>query len=326
MSSNSAPSEVEQPVLFGSLHVNPEAPLVFDAAQAVADFIADVGQHSLELPGVLSPEQRKHARQIAEQCPDIRCESYGFGAERRLHLFRQDRSKAELKVEESGTVDGGADVASERTSASGYASHTPSTGSPESSSRVLPGSPVFFSHDSPTVNAGIPVRNTFVHFEAASVSERIVQSMPDDFFRQCLSEEADAHEQTPVSDPVSAAPTLASLPAAVMPPTVAHLTPGTEVVIEGLVKAPAFNGRTGVVQYLDAESGRYTIQLLSASGGMQVAKVRGENLRLVASSASPVRFTPMVVAVEEQISLGGGLLSVPSTPLWEEHTRSLLPR
>merc|ERR1712066_754340 len=60
------------------------------------------------------------------------------------------------------------------------------------------------------------------------------------------------------------------------------LSSGTEVVIEGLTRAPAFNGRRGVIQSLDEEIGRYTILLSSpgSSGGRQWAKVKRENLRL----------------------------------------------
>jgi hypothetical protein len=57
------------------------------------------------------------------------------------------------------------------------------------------------------------------------------------------------------------------------------LPQGTQVVIDGLTKAPAFNGRSGVVQSFDAQSGRYNLQLLMESGGYQLAKVKLENLR-----------------------------------------------
>merc|ERR1711879_933565 len=54
---------------------------------------------------------------------------------------------------------------------------------------------------------------------------------------------------------------------------------GTEVIIEGLVKAPSFNGALGVVQSFDVESGRYNVLLDGGSPGQRWAKIKGENLR-----------------------------------------------
>merc|ERR1711865_1203596 len=58
------------------------------------------------------------------------------------------------------------------------------------------------------------------------------------------------------------------------------MNPGALVLVEGLVKLPAFNGRSAVVQSFDETTGRYDI-LLASSEGSQQAKVRGENLRLI---------------------------------------------
>lgn len=38
--------------------------------------------------------QRKHTKQIVEKYPELRCESYGFGAERQLHLFKAPTGQA----------------------------------------------------------------------------------------------------------------------------------------------------------------------------------------------------------------------------------------
>merc|ERR1712190_92946 len=55
--------------------------------------------------------------------------------------------------------------------------------------------------------------------------------------------------------------------------------PGTEVVIEGLTKAPSFNGVSGVVQCWGADSGRYSVLLESANAKACWAKVKQENLQ-----------------------------------------------
>merc|ERR1719401_1039903 len=55
---------------------------------------------------------------------------------------------------------------------------------------------------------------------------------------------------------------------------------GTEVIIQGLVKLPDFNGLRGVVQSLDYDSGRYNIHLNEAAGsnGHRWVKVKADNL------------------------------------------------
>jgi hypothetical protein len=140
---------------------------------------------------------------------------------------------------------------------------------------------------------GIEVRNTFVHFEDVSGDGRVVQSMPHDMFRKCLlAEVSKAQEQVaPVPDasfrPVPVAlQTAMPLPASA-PDTGRVLAHGTQVVINGLVKAPAFNGLSGTVQCLDQESGRYDILLSTPVGNHTTAKVKGENLLMVSPPPAP---------------------------------------
>merc|ERR1711976_516345 len=114
------------------------------------------------------------------------------------------------------------------------------------------------------------VRNTFIHFEDNEyVDNRIVQSMPRNMFRQCMqaefkqrrgnevtfvpefkekleqtarAEEADRHAKDPTP-----------------------LTPGALVIVEGLVKLPAFNGNSAIVQGWDHQTGRYDILITSSA-------------------------------------------------------------
>jgi hypothetical protein len=58
------------------------------------------------------------------------------------------------------------------------------------------------------------------------------------------------------------------------------LVPGALVVVEGLVKLPAFNGQSAIVQGWDESTGRYNIVVASADSCQQ-AKIKRENLRLV---------------------------------------------
>lgn len=143
------------------------------------------------------------------------------------------------------------------------------------------------------------VRNTFVHFDTAAPSDdRSVQSMPHDMFRQCLEEEAAARlaaleggEDDEQGDPMTAA---RSCPAPAEPAAVVQaveaiapcdaLPAGAEVTIQGLTKIPAFNGQRGVVERLDAATGRYSIRLTTGGPGIpKFAKVKAANLRVAAT-------------------------------------------
>jgi hypothetical protein len=60
------------------------------------------------------------------------------------------------------------------------------------------------------------------------------------------------------------------------------LPQGTEVVLEGLLHQPAFNGLRGIVQSFDYQLDRYSVLLiLNGVGGRQEAKIRAQNLRLL---------------------------------------------
>merc|ERR1712048_583664 len=173
------------------------------------------------------------------------------------------------------------------------------------------------------------VRNTFIHFESAPADERAVQSMPHGMFGQCLWAET-LSEQAAERAPVSSAkpfPMAAPMPFVTATGTVAEdrvLEAGTEVLISGLMKCPAFNGLSGTVQSLDVESGRYDVLLTLPAGGNKWAKVKRENLQL-ASPAPPPCYAPRLVleeAAEEQ-SVCAGLANLPSTPMWEEYRPQL---
>jgi hypothetical protein len=73
------------------------------------------------------------------------------------------------------------------------------------------------------------------------------------------------------------APTDGTTDAGVATEPCGAFSPGSEVIIDGLLKAPGFNGLRGIVQSLDADTGRYSVLLIE--GSRQLAKVKGENLR-----------------------------------------------
>jgi hypothetical protein len=58
------------------------------------------------------------------------------------------------------------------------------------------------------------------------------------------------------------------------------LRAGALVLVEGLVKLPAYNGRNAVVEDWDEVTGRYSV-LISCPSGCQQAKVKAGNLRAI---------------------------------------------
>eukprot|EP00928_Gymnodinium_smaydae_P023028 TRINITY_DN19162_c0_g2_i1.p1 TRINITY_DN19162_c0_g2~~TRINITY_DN19162_c0_g2_i1.p1 ORF type:complete len:444 (-),score=93.83 TRINITY_DN19162_c0_g2_i1:55-1281(-) len=55
----------------------------------LAQFLADPARMSLELPPGLSSEERRCLKRLAEQHSELKCESFGLGKERQLHIFKR---------------------------------------------------------------------------------------------------------------------------------------------------------------------------------------------------------------------------------------------
>lgn len=326
----------------------------FCVEAAIADFRADAARSSLELPQ-MTTGQRKHAKKVADQYPELSCVSYGLGQDRRLHLFKQGESscadqvvspakESEPCLKEQGLQrivravsvrntfiddwvagevgDYGAEPIASRSmpprlretvmdsciledSVCDHGSASQSTAPSSCGSSIASPSPRSSDQEHAPLPYGISpppgleVRNTFIHFEDGSVDERIVQSMPHDMFRQCLLAEV-------LSDLSGRAASIgiAELPVTVTKPMPAAIhipaplyqkapvsgfpiAPGTEVVIDGLSKLPAFNGISGSVQSLDTDSGRYNILLSSPTCGHKFAKVKADNLLIVVPPPPP---------------------------------------
>jgi len=218
-----------------------------DVAEAIQKFLEDPARESLQLPS-LSSQQRKQAKKLIEAHPEIKSESYGFGQDRQLHLFKQPQSK--------GTV-------TETASSECSTSASEGTGAGQS------------SKDYPALSQGLPVRNTFIHIDDALQDDRIVQSMPHGMFSQCLRSDRvnqDAKRQVPEQLQQTSASEQQ-----------AGLLEGSHAIVQGLQKLPVFNGQVALVQGWDAEAGRYNILLASPDnvGSFQHAKVKPENLKPV---------------------------------------------
>lgn len=315
----------------------------FDLESAIADFIADPVRASLELPATLSAEQRKFARKAVDSHAAIKCDSYGLGIERRLHLFKQ---ASNVGVKSTSASPGGqensepvisrstpnqfsafldgigkldlapiAEGPSEEPRVGSTPCSTAATGVSSTSSSPPIGSPASTCREWPALNEDLHIRNTFIHMEPEAVNERAVQSMPHDMFRSCLLAEAEARNASfvvPVHDDTVAAPSANPPDHAGISVWWKTIEPGTEVIIEGLVKLPAFNGLMGVVQSIDVDTGRYNIFLACPAGAHQWAKVKRENLRL--APPPPPRNPPTLDLDAAEVCQ----TNLPATPTWDQ--------
>jgi hypothetical protein len=261
----------------------------FDVATAIAAFVADPARSCLELPHMTTGE-RKSTKKMLEQYAELSCESYGFGPDRQLHVFKKghaSNAQQETEKDESSGVPSIVDMASKKKSEAA----SPDRSTAASSDGSAKGSPA--ASDREILVPDLQVRNTFIHYEAAPSNERAVQSMPHGMFRQCIlaesSQPADMPQAYDMGYETASEPEDDAMHGFLLEPygvpsgglVEPHGLPtGTLVVIEGLQRAPAFNGRSGVVQDFDDETQRYSI-LLASADACQLAKVKEDNLRVV---------------------------------------------
>jgi len=294
---------------------------VFDASTMIAKFSADESQTSLEMPH-MTTGQRKHAKKLLEVYPEIRCESYGFGAERCLHLFKENHADAEAKAQSSASplaisssgmkntftevivsseqesmITRSSQACSEEISPK-VATVVELSSQTQNAEDSVGGSTSMSVHASstssdirpelilPLTQENLQVRNTFIHMCPVSADERAVQSMPHGMFKQCLlSEAAEAFEGTLFCNtPTSAGGDSPSFcDSDVDADHCGQRLPldvGSLVLVQGLVKLPAYNGRSAVVEAWDEATERYCILIACPSGCLQ-AKVKEENLRMI---------------------------------------------
>jgi len=322
-----------------------------DVEAVIAEFLDSPLRTSLELPP-MSAEARKKAKALVDGHPELKCDSFGWGPERRLHVFKVGvpamavaSMAAPVRVKNTFIDDwaapegaGDAEPVVFRSMPVRLPTFVPtlSTTPPDSPSKVslsstaLPGGAPDLSPISegqakwpidpsagaeaspasssprlalPTVlgfpKEGLQIRNTFVHFEGAPQDDRAVQSMPHNMFRKILEEEEAAAQ--PMAYAASnmvlgtRPPTAPTLLGATQSPAIASpqkaqcrqmLLPGMRVIIRGLTKLPAFNGKRAIVEAFNEKTGRYAVALTNPiPGAPKTAKVRGENLIVEAAAA-----------------------------------------
>lgn len=243
-------------------------------AAAIFQFLADPVSTSCTLPK-MTAGQRKSMKKLIQEHPEIRCESYGFGEDRQMYLF---------KTVEEGNVQPLTPASLAKMEACGGLPLTRIAGSGCSSNSTTAPSETSSEHNQ---EVSLPTRNTFIHFEDTEfVDDRAIQSMPRNMFRNSMYAERLQQEARNAAHDVEQPPACPMIPEA-EPTKQAPLTLGALVVVDGLVKCPAFNGQSAIVQGFDEETGRFDILIAcpGAEGGFQQAKVKEENLRMVLPNA-----------------------------------------
>lgn len=303
---------------------------VLDIQAIIDEFTADPLLLSTQLPH-MTTGQRKNAKKILEQYPELSCESFGFGQERKLHLFKTTPVQApatattqsksfdddipteagEMPVEPCASeapcssdaaalknlvqciMDGQVsklDFASIREAAA----RGNGWGHPTDASTVAPSSCTSDCSPASTFRGMPPwfrlppgleleVQNTFIHYKHPPLDPRAVRSMPHCMFQKCLLVEALGISEKAAHTAVGLATTA---PVAELGEENCSLAAGTEVVIEGLSKFPAFNGLRGTLQLRDEQDGRYNILLATPVRGHKTVKVKPENFKLLSAKES----------------------------------------
>jgi len=314
----------------------------FNLTGMIKEFASDPKRSSLELPH-MTTGQRQQTKKIVDEYPELSCESFGFGQDRRLHLFKQlTHVGYESSVAQTSDVSL-ADVVGSKSSlhcimegsvckldlsgVNAYKVSQPDCSTASPSSNTSEGSPASTFREmlppwlGPPPGLDVEVRNTFVHFnEPPIVDERAVQSMPHNMFRQCLLKEAlvaEAHNHGTFPEPQNRLQS---------EEIEEHVLPqGTAVIIHGLQKCPAFNGLQGTVQSLDAETCRYTISFAVPVKGHSTAKVKRENLQTISAGKSqPLFATSPMTTVSPTAPLTSGGCQQPTLPSMIVHDSNTL--
>jgi hypothetical protein len=244
----------------------------FDLDAAITNLLKDEGSRSLELPCCLTPEQRNKAKLVAGQYPELKCESYGFGSDRRLHIFKRSATTC---VRVKNTFVDGWDA--------------PDDDEKHRDAIIFRSEPRSLWERAPLYSPRKKQGNGKLELPPLCRTIFSTPTTPDDSDPD-TPEGASSSSDELVHSPISPSSMTTDIEERQEPPKFPPgrfdiLSVGTLVVIQGLVRAPAFNGRVGVVHSLDAETGRYTVLLASPSCGQQSqnqrAKVKYENLRKI---------------------------------------------
>jgi len=295
-----------------------------DLEAVVARFAGDDSRVSYALPASLSPEQRQLTKKLVGRHPQLECESYGFGPERQLHLFKKRRGCNGVRTRVKNTFidawlecgDGKAEgcpvfrsLPSDWRSMVVAALVAPVSDNCEN---MLDVTHVCYTPSPCTSPKANNLPNLLtpgqLHDRLEAVAANKIGTLQDDVLVCCtpspcnsptspVRPPAESHDpsgtefmrsqnEAPLSDRSGENVPLTGplLPPPVSPCNVATLAPGTEVEIDGLLRQPHFNGLSGIVQSWDPMLRRYDVLL---DNPQRHVKLKRENLRFRTAPPPP---------------------------------------
>jgi hypothetical protein len=289
-----------------------------DLEVVIARFAGDDSRISHALPASLSSEQRQLAKKLVGLHPQLDCESYGFGPERQLHLFKKRAGCHGVRMRVKNTF-----IDAWLESGDGKLRNSPVFRSLPSDLRravvVALVAPVsdraesakddmdLVEHDDDNVQIcstpspctspkmlGFPSVPSLAEVYDPSGTEFMTSPRRAQPSEQVPAPLTDASGRPPpmalkaqsIASVMDASQRLTPAPPPGPPPVspcnVAMLAQGTEVEIDGLLQRPDFNGLSGTVQSWDPILRRYNILLCRqpGHGGQRYVKTKRENLRI----------------------------------------------
>jgi hypothetical protein len=286
--------------------------------QAIIDeFAADPLRSSMELPH-MTTGQRKTTKQLLESHPELKCQSFGFGPDRKLHLFKVESAQAqEACVSDAAETEAKVLMVSDAAETEAKEIETVAGDSHDDG---LPANSVQCVMDGPVCKLDLASIR-----DAASRASAFGEAFLDDSTiapSSCASDGSPAstfrgmppwfrlppglelevqntfiHFKKPQIDQriVQSMPHCMFQKCLLAEISSGHEKTdrcciGAEVTIMGLSKLPAFNGLRGTVQSLDEQSGRYIILLAAPVSGHKTVKVKRENFH-VASAEKDLQFS-----------------------------------
>lgn len=252
-----------------------------DLETIITWFAGDESCISHALPTSLSAEQRQLSKQIAKRFPNLHCESYGFGSERRLHLFKKRAHGVKTRIKNT-FIDAWVEAVETKSTSTPLARSLPADLRNVLEAVVVPmkpeRSPPSLENHCPQMDGGqdVPICST----PSPCLSPNNLRSLEAPRLLQ-HSSQSESKDEPPLidADAYGFAPTA---PPPMSPGNVMTLAAGTAVEIDGLLRRPDFNGAAGIVISWDPIMRRYNILLESSGDGAvpRQVKAKRENLRL----------------------------------------------
>jgi hypothetical protein len=278
----------------------------------VARFADDDSLPSYVFPSSLSIEQRQFAKTAVRRYANVRCESYGFGAERKLHLFKKrevfnivgDASMPEcVRMRVKNTfIDAWLDDGEAKCSCSPVIRSLPAD------LRSLVGSTASVASE---IQEAIDAASTGKPHQSCKKHPLSIQ-VADEFSTAvgCVCRTpSSCNSPKQVQELGRSAGINVAAPPPTSPNNVVMLLEGTEVETDGLTQQPAFNGLTGTVQSWDSAMRRYDV-LLDTPSGLRRVKLKRSNLKprlppppLTAANASTTVFLESCIPCTDEADL-----------------------